>query len=386
MNAGMILPSAGTADEAGEIRALLRQSLETVLARHCTFGQRRAARDSDAGHSETAWAAYAELGLTALTLPEEHGGLPGTLADLAMAAEAMGGALALEPFRPHMIAARLLAAAGTPAQQAAWLPRLASGAAKAAMAHEETGWRLGAGITAEAVPEGDGWRLRGHKAVVAGGDAADLFIVSARTADELALFLVEAGAVARRGYRCFDWTGAADLELDLLLRHDAKLAGGGDAVARALDEATALAAADAIGAIRAANRLTFDYARTRRQFGVPIGSFQVLQHRMADMAIAEEMAAPIAAAAVAACDAAGPVRRARAVSAAKVRVGESARYVGQQSVQLHGGMGLTEEYPISHYFARLGLFERAHGCHEDHLERFAALAETGRNDDDDDAR
>ena len=238
---------------------------------------------------------------------------------------------------------------------------------------------LGAGIDARATREGDGWRLKGHKAVVAGGDAADLLIVSAREEEETALFLVQADTATRRAYRCFDWTGAADFELDLLLPAEAKLGGdaGGEALARALDEATALASADAVGAIRAANRLTFDYTRTRRQFGMPIGNFQVLQHRMVDMAIAEEMAGPIVAAAVAACDFADAVGRARAVSAAKVRAGESARYVGQQGVQLHGGMGLTEEYPASHCFARLGLFERAHGCHEDHLERFAALGETG---------
>lgn len=362
------------AEQSAEIRDLLRQSLETVIGRHYSFEQRRAAHESPPGTSDAAWNAYAELGLLALTLPEEHGGLSGTLNDVAMAAEMMGAALTLEPYRPTMIAARLLAAAGSPAQQAAWLPAIAAGKAKAALAHEEAGWRLGTPIRARAVREGEGWRLRGHKAIVAGGDAADFFIVSAMIdGDDTALFLVPAPDAGVRSHRCFDWTGAADLTLDVALPDEARLHGGAAQLERALDEATALACADAVGGIRASNRLTQEYARTRQQFGRPIASFQVLQHRMVDMAIAEELAGPITAAAVEACGDADSATRARAVSAAKVKVGESARFVGQQCVQTHGGMGLTQEYPASHYFARLGLFERAHGDQDDHLQRFAAL-------------
>lgn len=361
----MSAPLPAAAAEAAEVRGLLRRSLETVLARHCSFAQRRAAHESPAGHSAAAWEAYAALGLTALSLPGEHGGLPGSLADVAMAAELMGEALVLEPWRPTMIAARLLAAAGTPAQQARWLPEIAAGRARAALAHEDEG--------ARAVRDGAGWRLSGRKAVVAGGDAADMFVVSALAQEGTALFLVPAAEAERRAYRCFDWTGAADLDLDLALPEEARLAGGAAELARALDEATALACADAVGAIRAANRLTLEHARTRRQFGVLIGSFQVLQHRLVDMAIAEELAGPITAAAIAACEKADATARARAVSAAKVKVGESARYVAQQCVQIHGGMGLVQDYPASHLFARLGLFERAHGSEDEHLARFAAL-------------
>lgn len=373
MNMSTLPPEA--ADEADEIRELLRQSLETVLERNYSFEQRREARAGELRHSAAAWTAYAELGLTALTLPEAHGGLPGSLTDIAMAAELMGGALALEPYRPTMVAARLLAAAGTPSQQAEWLPGIAAGRIKAALAHDEAGAGLGDPPAAAASREAGGWRLSGRKAVVAGGDAADVFIISASADGETALFVAPAAGLSRRGYGCFDWTGAADLELDgLLLPAEARLEGGVDALARALDEAAALAAADAVGAIRAANRLTQDYSRTRKQFGVAIASFQVLQHRMVDMAIAEEMTAPLVAAAISACDEADPVGRARLVSAAKVKAGESARFVGQQCVQLHGGMGLTQEYPAAHYFARLGLFERAYGDTDAHLLRFAALS------------
>lgn len=362
-----------SADEGFETRQLLRQSLETALTRHYSFEQRREAYRSAVRHSAGAWAVYAELGLLSVSLPEEHGGLPGDLADVAMAAETMGGALTLEPYCATMVAARLLAAAGTAEQQAAWLPALAGGTSKAAFAHSEEGVGLFGPIGAEAIRDGSGWRLNGRKAVVPGGDVADMFIVSARVEGEVGLFLLSPDMVARR-YGCFDWTGAADLELaDIVVPGQARLAGGEVALLRALDEATTLACADAVGAIRAANVLTRDYARNRRQFGVPIANFQVLQHRMVDMAIAEEAAAAITAKAISMCVQADAGTRARSVSAAKVTVGDSARLVGQQCVQLHGGMGLTEEYPASHYFARLGLFERMFGDREEHVQRVVAL-------------
>ena len=160
---------------------------------------------------------------------------------------------------------------------------------------------------------------------------------------------------------------------DVIIPTSARLTGGEAALAAALDEAAALACADAVGAIRAANALTRAHTSTRRQFGRSLDAFQVLQHRLVDMTIAQELAAPITAAAIAACAAATPAKRARAVSAAKVKVGEAARYVGEQCVQLHGGMGLVQEYPAAHLFARLSLFELSHGDRDYHLERYAEL-------------
>nr|WP_243451175.1 acyl-CoA dehydrogenase family protein [Sphingosinicella sp. CPCC 101087] len=375
-----IAPAPTAADEAAEVLALLRRSLETVLSRHYAFDQRRDAFHSPSGHSERAWAAYGELGLLSLGLPEQHGGMPGGLTEIAMAAELLGGALALEPYLATIVAARLLAAAGTQDQQAAWLPALAAGSAKAALAHHEGAGRLSAPVLAEARRDGSKWRLAGRKSAVAGGDAANVFIISARAEGEIGLFLAPAEKVARRSYRCFDWTGAADLDLSgLVLPAEARLDGTEATLDLALDEATALACADALGAIRAANRLTREHAATRRQFGRTLDSFQVLQHRLVDMAIAEELAAPITHAALEACRGADATARARAVSAAKVKLGESARLVGQQCVQLHGGMGLAQEYPASHYFARLGLFERAFGDGDDHLQRFASLSRLQAN-------
>lgn len=361
-------------DEGAELRALLGESFATLLRRIYTFEQRSNGRAATGRGVDGAWRAYAELGLLALGLPEAHGGLSNSLSDIAMVAEAMGGAMTLEPYMPTMVAARLIAAFGTAEQQDAWLPRIISGEVRASIAHGEDEGRLGQILTTVARAEGDGWRLEGSKSVVPGGDEADLFIVSALLDGEVALFLIPAGDVMRRGYRCFDWTGAADIELNgAIVPSGMRIPGGEAPLARALDEALALACADAVGAIRAANRLVREYTITRRQFGRPLDAFQALQHRMVDMAVAEELAAPMAEAAITACESATAVGRAKAVSAARVKVGDAARLVGQECVQLHGGMGLTQEYPASHLFARLGLFERLHGGRDEHLERYAAL-------------
>lgn len=363
-----IVPSA----QADDIRDLLRDSLSTLLARNYSFDQRREAHGSIMQESQTAWLAYAELGLFALSLPEEFGGIPGTLADIALIAEMMGGAMTLEPYAAMMIGARLISAAGTPAQKRDLLPALAAGEARLVLAHHESAH--GSALGTRAKRSGDQWQLTGRKTMIAGGDTADQFIISAQTDDGVALFLVPAHTVKRDAYRCFDWTGAADISFnDLLLPEEARLTGGGDALAHAQDEEMALACADAVGAIGAANRLTLDHTKTRRQFGKTLDSFQLLQHRLVDMIMAEELAGPITQAAIRACDVGTPEERGRAVSAAKVKVGESARFVGEQCVQLHGGMGLVQEYPAAHLFARLGLFELSGGSRDFHLERYAAL-------------
>lgn len=374
MSISSTLPSPASLDDDADMRALLSQSLATLLGRLYSFEQRNVGRSVTGRGVDGAWRAYADLGLLALGLPEAHGGFPGGLADIAMAAELMGGAMTLEPYLPTMVAARMIAAAGTAEQQAAWLPGIVSGKVHAAIAHREGGGRLGHPVETMASPEGTGWRLNGGKSVVAGGDEADIFIISALLDGDVELFLVPATDVRRQSYRCFDWTGAANIDLDGTVVSSAmRIPGGEPALARALDESVALACADAVGAIRAANRLVREHTGTRRQFGRSLDSFQVLQHRMVDMAIAEELAAPIAQAAIAACETATANARAQAGSAAQVKVGDAARLVGQQCVQLHGGMGLTQEYPASHLFARLGLFERLHGSRDEHLERYAAL-------------
>ncbi|MEN5231326.1 acyl-CoA dehydrogenase family protein [Brevundimonas naejangsanensis] len=372
-------------DSLNDIQAMLRDSLAKVLERHYEFEARQSFRRAAPGYSTDAWDAYAELGLLSLGVAESDGGAGGDLSDLALICGQMGAALTLEPFIPTVVfGGRLIAAAGTEDQKARWLAPVMAGETKVALAHGERGGRYGAqAIQARARREGDGFVLSGEKRVAEGADAADLLMVSALTEDadgqaRLALFLVAADAagVARRGYRAFDGQGAADIVFDDVSLPAEALLGdrvdGRATLEQALDEATTLQCADAVGAMRAANALTQEYARVRKQFGTTIGSFQALQHRMVDMAVAEEMAAAITGAAVSAVEA-PEATRARAVSAAKVRVGESARLIGQQAVQLHGGMGLTEEYPAAHFFARLGLFERRWGDADHHLNRFSAL-------------
>ena len=370
-----------TQESLTDMQRMLRASLEKLLAGHYGFEQRQALRKS-ATWSEGAWRDYAELGLFGLGIDEANGGIGGSLEDLGIVAEAMGAALALDPFIPNMaFGARLMAAAGTDAQKAALLPQIVAGRLRVALAHEERHSRYDLNIAdCAAVAEQGGYRLSGRKIVSIGADAADLLMVSARPAGQpsLSLFLVPADSpgLTRRNYATFDGTGAADVTLeDVRVPADALLGGqneGPALLAQAVAEAVALDCMNAVGAMRAANALTLEHVRTRRQFGVAIGSFQVVQHRLVDMAIAQEMAAAIAAAAVTAAAHAAPEARDRQVSAAKVRVAESARFVAQQTVQLHGGMGLTEDYPASHYFARLGMFERRWGDSEYYLQRFAA--------------
>jgi alkylation response protein AidB-like acyl-CoA dehydrogenase len=363
-----------------DMQRMLRASLEKLLARHYGFEQRQKLRKA-ATWSEAAWRDYAELGLFGLGVDEADGGIGGSLEDLGIVADAMGAALALDPLIPTMAFGARLIAAGTDKQKAALLPGIVAGACRVALAHEERHSRYDLDIAdCAAVAEQGGYRLDGRKIVSIGADAADLLMVTARVAggQALSLFLVPADSpgLTRRNYATFDGTGAADVTLeDVRVPADALLGGpdeGPALLAQAVAEAVALDCMDAVGAMRAANALTLEHVRTRRQFGVAIGSFQVVQHRLVDMAIAQEMAAAIAAAAVTAAARGAPDERDRMVSAAKVRVVESARFVAQQTVQLHGGMGLTEDYPASHYFARLGMFERRWGDSEYYLQRFAA--------------
>lgn len=366
-------------DSAHDMRAQLRESLSRLMERHYAFESRQQFRRASPGYSTEAWAAYAELGLLGLAVSEGADGLGGGLVDLAVAMTAMGGALALEPLLPSVVfGARLIDHLGTAEQKTAWLPGLMSGDLIASLAHGESDGRYGLAVHGtRARREGDGWILTGSKRAVEGGDAAGLLVTSALIEGGGAgLFLVasDAPGVSVRGRRAFDGVGVADVDFkDVKLGADGLLGGATDAAAAlawALDEATALQCADAVGAMRAANALTLDYVCTRKQFGSAIGNFQALQHRLVDMKIAETLASALTQQALVALDERRP-DAARLVSAAKVRANGSARLVAQEVVQMHGGMGLTEEYPAAHYFARLGLFERRWGDADHHLARFA---------------
>lgn len=367
----------------------LADSVSKYLVNSYAFEQRKAILLSASGQSAAVWSTFAEMGLTALALPEADGGFGGGALDLMAAMEACGEALVVEPLLDNIgLAGRLLARAGSAAQRAALLPGLIDGSAQYAFAGLEPGSRydLGAANTS-ATAEGSGWVLNGEKCVVIGASAAHRLIVSARTgagAGDVSLFLVDpaVAGVTLNPSRTVDGLRAADVKLaNVLLAGDALLGalhGALPFIDEAVDFATALLCAEAVGAMKSANDATLEYMKTRKQFGVPIASFQVLQHRMVEMYIACEQARSMAILAASQVDTAGPseqaaTERAKAVSMAKIKIADAARQISQESVQLHGGMGMTEELKVSHTFRRLTMIAQRFGDVDHHLARYAAL-------------
>ena len=364
----------------------LADSLGKYLAGHYDFEKRKAILNSASGVSDAAWATFAEMGLTAIAVPEADGGFGGGAVDLMAAMEACGEALVVEPLLDNIgLAGRLVAKLGSAAQRAALLPGLVDGSRRLAFASLEPGRRYELApqtmtAQAQAQAEGGGWLLNGDKCMVVGAAAAQQLIVSARSADGCSLFIVDpaAAGVSINPCRTVDGLRAADVRLSgVRLGADALLgpAGGAlPAIEEATDFATALLCADAVGAMKSANDATLAYMKTRKQFGVPIASFQVLQHRMVEMVICTEQARSMAVLAASKVDTCTDAKeRARAVSMAKVKIADAARQVSQESVQLHGGMGMTEELKVSHTFRRLTMAAQRFGDADHHLERFAAL-------------
>ena len=376
--------------ELSEEQQQLADSLRKLLANDYDFEKRKAIILSPSGVSDAIWSTFAELGLTAIAVPEADGGFGGGALDLMAAMEACGEALVVEPLLDNIgLAGRLLAKQGSAAQRLALLPGLIDGSIKLAFAGLEPGRRY------EQTPEkttakadGAGWVLTGEKSVVIGAPSANRLIVSARTGgyvgngqEGVSLFLVDpkAAGVKHNPSRTVDGMRAADVSFsEVKLGADALLGAAGEAlpaIDEALDFATALLCAEAIGAMKFANETTLEYIKTRKQFGVPIASFQVLQHRMVEMVIICEQARSMAilAASKVDDDKLPAAERQRAVSAAKVKIADAARHISQESVQLHGGMGMTEELKISHTFRRLTMIAQRFGDADHHLERYAAL-------------
>ena len=372
-----------------EEQQLLADSLRKYLANEYDFEARKAAINSAGGISETAWAAFAEMGLTAIPFAEADGGFGGGAVDLMAAMEACGEALVVEPLLDAVgLGGRLVARAGSAAQREAHLPGVIDGSTRIAFAYLERGRRYEAVPAAtKATKSGAGWILEGEKVVVVGAPLSGKLVVSARTggrtgdATGISLFLVDAGAqgVAINPYRTVDGQRAGDVRFaGVTLGADALLGTEGaalPAIEEALDFATALLCADAVGAMKFACDTTLEYLKTRKQFGMPIGAFQALQHRMVDMFIECEQARSMAILAACRIDAAtDPKARMRAVSAAKVRIADAARKVSQEAIQLHGGMGMSEEMKVSHTFRRLTTLAQRFGDADHHLERYAALS------------
>jgi alkylation response protein AidB-like acyl-CoA dehydrogenase len=330
---------------------LLAETVDDLLEKKYAPTERLALMRSDAGWSRELWRQYAELGLLGLAIDEDHGGAGMGAGELLVVMESFGRALVLEPYLPTVVlGASLVATAGSGEQRDAILPQVAAGELLLAFAHTEPGSRWSLTDIAAQYTNG---RITGQKIAVQGGDAADRFVVTARTPDGVGLFLVDGADVARDGYPMQDGTRGADI----LLR-DAPavpLGAGGDAVAAiedVLDLATAALCAEAVGAMDRMLWLTVDYLKTRVQFGRPIASFQTLQFRAADMYVSLEQARSAALIARLALSGADGAARRTAIRAAKVQVDLAARHVAQEAIQLHGGIGMTMEYPLGHYARR----------------------------------
>ena len=368
--------------EFTEDQTLLADAVQKFMATRYGSDQRRAILKTPGSFSRDVWSALAEIGLVGLLVPAEQGGLGSGPVETMLAMNAFGAGILLEPYWSSAVFATVLLKKLGGASAAKLLEGLATGERIAAVAHAEPGARYDLGRVATAARKsGAGWSLSGAKAVVLGASAADTLLVSARVqgGDGLSVFAVPRSlrGVRAREYLTIDGRGAADVTLeDAAVGADALL--GGEGAARApIDDAhdVALAAlcADAVGSMKALLDATGKYLQTREQFGQPIGKFQALQHRMADMLIHFEQAKSMAYLAAMQCEAADVVERRRVLSAAKALIGQSARFIGQQAVQLHGGMGMADELDVSHLFRRLTAMELTLGDSDHHLENFVAL-------------
>lgn len=357
-------------------------AIKRWAAKDYTFEKRHAIIHSETGTSDTAWATLAELGLLALPVPESAGGFAGNAIDMLPAMQEVGRALLIEPLFATLLGAECLRLAGGHDQL---LAQVAGGELKLACAFGERQARHEMfNLHSTARASDGGYVLNGEKTVVLHGAQADHLIVSCRVAggardtDGIALFLVAADSpgLTRRDYRTLDGQRAADIGLDnVQVAASAALGDPGDAwpyLDATLDYGVSLLCSEAIGVMEALQGLTLEYLKTRQQFGGPIGKFQVLQHRMADMFIELEQARSMATLAAVQVASGSVEERRKVVSAAKVRVNKAARYVGQQAVQLHGGIGVTNELPAAHYFKRLSMLELCLGDTDHHLARFVA--------------
>lgn len=365
---------------------MLKDSVERFVREQYPFENRRKIAATAEGWSKDNWAKFAELGWLGIPFAEDEGGLGWGMVELSVVMEAFGTGLVLEPYLATVVlGGGILAKAGS-AQQKQLLGSLIEGKLQLATAFFEQQARYNlADVKTTARKQGDGWVISGQKGVVFNGPAADKIIVSARTAggqrDQagISLFLVDAKAkgVSRRDYPTQDAFRASEIAFDNVhVPADALLGKEGEGFAvleEAIDRATVAVCAEAVGCMDALNNATHEYLKTRKQFGVPIGKFQVLQHRMVDMFTAAQEARSLVLMATLKIDDPDPAVRRKAASACKVQIGKSGKIVGQGAVQLHGGMGVTDELNVSHYFKRLTMIDSIFGNQQHHLTRYGLL-------------
>ncbi len=356
--------------DLSEEQRLLRDNVERLLAKTYDFETRRKIAAGPEGFSRAAWARYADMGLLGLPFAEEDGGFGGGPVETMLVMECFGRALPLEPyFATAILSGALLRRAAAAELRATLVPLIGEGKLLLAFAHYEAQSRyLLHSIATTARREGDAYRIDGEKCLVLGGAEADKFLISARLSgathsrDGIGLFLVDSSTpgLSRRSYRTQDGERAAALSFAALSVPASALIcdDAAGAIDAAFDEALAALCAEAVGAMDEALKLTVDYLKTRVQFRVPLGSFQALQHRAADIYVALEQARSMTLFAVMGLSESDPHRRRTAALAAKARINESALFVGEQAVQLHGGIGMTMEYKLGHLFKRLTTIRR----------------------------
>jgi pimeloyl-CoA dehydrogenase small subunit len=371
--------------DLSEEQRLLKESLDRLIGDRYAFEQRKSYAQGPEGWSRELWAQFAKFGLLGLPFEERHGGSAGGPVETMIAMEAFGRALVLEPFLATVVlGGGFLRHGGSADQRADIIPQIANGSLTFAFAHTERQSRYDLyDIETRAVRDGTGWVIDGEKGVVVHGDAADKLIVTARVGggrrdrDGIAAFIVDgkAAGVSRRGYPTQDGLRAAEITLaNVRVGPEGVVGEPGSAlpiIERVVDEGIAALCAEAVGAMAVMHELTVEYLKTRRQFGREIGSFQILQHRAVDMLIALEQARSMAMFATMMAAEEDAAERRNAVSAAKVQIGRSGKFIGQQAIQLHGGIGMTMEYSVGHYFKRVTMIDTMFGDADHHLRQLA---------------
>lgn len=362
---------------------LLKDSVDRLIADQYSFEQRRKYLAEPPGYSPRLWSQMAELGLLGLPFPETLGGFGGGPVETMIVMEAFGRGLVLEPyFATVILGGGLLRHAAGDALRGSVIPQLAAGKLKLAFAHVERHSRYDLNdVTVTARRQGSGWVLNGAKSIVLHGDAADKLFVTARIGgaqrdrDGIGLFLIDANTpgLSRRGYPTQDGLRAAEVTLTNARAEDCLSENALPAIECAIDEAIAALCAEAVGVMQAMHDTTLEYLKTRQQFGRPIGQFQALQHRSVDMLVALEGARSMAMYAAVMAAGPDPVERRRAISAAKVQIGRSGRHIGQEAIQLHGGIGMTMEYSVGHHFKRMTTIDQLYGDADAHLQALARL-------------
>ncbi|HAF38850.1 acyl-CoA dehydrogenase family protein [Pseudomonadales bacterium] len=366
---------------------MLEDSVQRFIQNNYGFDARQKIAEGDEGFSRALWAQFADMGWLGLPFSEEDGGFGGTAVETMILLEAFGKGLVVEPYISAVLqAGMMIAKGGTSEQKQAWLEPLIAGTSLPAVAYIEPQARFNVNdVKTTATAQADGYSINGFKGVVLGGPFADLLIVPARTsgnqsdAEGITLFVIDAKAdgVSRRDYPTIDGFRASEITLtQVSVTKDAVLGSVDQGLALlqyGLDQGMMGAAAEAVGAMEVLYKSTVEYCKTREQFGQPIGKFQVLQHRMVDMFIEHEQTKSLAfMAAMKLAEGYNDASR-KALSALKVQVGKGGTMVGQQAVQLHGGMGMTNELNIGHYFKRLTAIETLYGNTDFHLKRYASL-------------